>query len=54
MRAGRMLVGWGVATAAYPANRKGAKASATIRPDGTALVRSGTHDLGTGTYTVMA
>jgi len=54
MRQGRTLVGWGMATASYPANRKGAKASATINADGSVLVRSGTHDLGTGTYTVMA
>lgn len=54
MRDGRTLVGWGMATATYPAYRSPAKASATIRADGTALVRSGTHDLGTGTYTVMA
>jgi xanthine dehydrogenase YagR molybdenum-binding subunit len=54
MRAGRTLVGWGMATAAYPANRKGAKASAVINADGSVVVRSGTHDLGTGTYTVMA
>jgi len=54
MRQGRTQVGWGMATASYPANRKGAKASATINADGSVLVRSGTHDLGTGTYTVMA
>ena len=53
MRSGRMLVGWGMATATYPANRDAAKASALIRADGTALVRCGTHDLGTGTYTIM-
>lgn len=53
MRVGRTLVGWGMATAAYPANRKGAKARAIINPDGTAVVRSGTQDLGTGTHTVM-
>jgi xanthine dehydrogenase YagR molybdenum-binding subunit len=53
MRSGRMLVGWGMATATYPANRDESKASALIRADGTALVRSGTHDLGTGTYTIM-
>ncbi len=53
MRSGRNLVGWGMATATYPANRKGAKASAAIMADGTAVVRSGSHDLGTGTYTVM-
>ena len=54
MRIGRTQVGWGMATASYPANRKGAKAKAILRPDGTAVVQSGTHDLGTGTYTVMA
>jgi xanthine dehydrogenase YagR molybdenum-binding subunit len=53
MRAGRMLVGWGMATSAYPANRKGAKAAAQIGADGRVVVRSGTHDLGTGTYTIM-
>jgi xanthine dehydrogenase YagR molybdenum-binding subunit len=53
MRDGRTLVGWGMATATYPAYRSPAKASASIRADGTALVRGGTHDLGTGTYTVM-
>jgi len=53
MRDGRTLVGWGMATATYPAHRQKAKASATINADGSAVVRSGTHDLGTGTYTVM-
>jgi xanthine dehydrogenase YagR molybdenum-binding subunit len=53
MREGRTLVGWGMATATYPARRQKAKASATINADGSAVVRSGTHDLGTGTYTVM-
>lgn len=53
MKNGRMLVGWGMATATYPANRKDAKARAILLPDGTAVVRSGSHDLGTGTYTVM-
>ena len=53
MRHGRMLVGMGMATATYPANRDGAKASALLRADGTALVKCGTHDLGTGTYTIM-
>ncbi|MDB5761213.1 MAG: Xanthine dehydrogenase, molybdenum binding subunit, partial [Herminiimonas sp.] len=53
MRAGRSLVGWGMASATYPANRSKASASARILPDGSALVRSGSQDLGTGTYTVM-
>ena len=53
MRHGDLLMGWGMATATYPANRQAASASATILPDGSALVRSGSQDLGTGTYTVM-
>lgn len=53
MREGRTLVGWGMATASYPTHMSPAKASASIRADGTALVRSGSQDLGTGTYTVM-
>jgi len=53
MRQGNKLVGWGMATASYPTNRMPAECAATLLPDGTALFRSGTHDLGTGTYTVM-
>jgi xanthine dehydrogenase YagR molybdenum-binding subunit len=54
MRSGPLLAGWGVAAATYPAHRSPAHAAATLFGDGTALVQSGTHDLGTGTYTVMA
>src|SRR5262249_5945975 len=43
----------GMATATYPAHRREASALARILADGTAQVRSGTQDLGTGTYTVM-
>ena len=53
MREGRWLVGWGVATATYPAHLDSATASAARLADGSFLVRSGTHDMGTGTYTVM-
>jgi xanthine dehydrogenase YagR molybdenum-binding subunit len=53
MREDGKLVGMGMATASYPANRQAASALARILPDGTALVRSGSQDLGTGTYTVM-
>ncbi|MGN6701712.1 MAG: xanthine dehydrogenase family protein molybdopterin-binding subunit, partial [Burkholderiaceae bacterium] len=53
MRDGDTLIGWGMATATYPAKRSKAAAVAVLRPDGTALVRSGSQDLGTGTYTVM-
>jgi xanthine dehydrogenase YagR molybdenum-binding subunit len=52
-RDGRWLVGWGVATATYPAHLEAAEASATLTPDGIVVVRSGTQDLGTGTYTAM-
>ena len=47
------LIGWGMATATYPAHRRPASAMVRLLPDGTAIVRSGTQDLGTGTYTVM-
>ncbi|BBU29184.1 acylaldehyde oxidase [Burkholderia sp. THE68] len=53
MREGNTLIGWGVGTATYPANRSEASALARILPDGTAMVASGTQDLGTGTYTIM-
>jgi xanthine dehydrogenase YagR molybdenum-binding subunit len=42
-----------MATATYPTNRSAGECSATLLPDGTALFRSATQDLGTGTYTVM-
>jgi xanthine dehydrogenase YagR molybdenum-binding subunit len=53
-RDGRWLVGHGMATATYPANRSPAEALVRLLPDGSAVVRSATHDLGTGTYTVMS
>lgn len=53
MREGTTRVGWGMATATYPANRSAAAATARYLPDGTAQVESGSQDLGTGTYTVM-
>ncbi|CAJ0703256.1 Aldehyde oxidoreductase molybdenum-binding subunit PaoC [Ralstonia mannitolilytica] len=53
MREGNTRIGWGMATATYPANRSPAGATARYLPDGTAQVESGSQDLGTGTYTVM-
>jgi xanthine dehydrogenase YagR molybdenum-binding subunit len=53
MREGHTLVGWGMATATYPARLSPASALARIRADGTALVQTATQDLGTGTYTIM-
>jgi xanthine dehydrogenase YagR molybdenum-binding subunit len=53
MRDARDLVGFGMATASYPAHRMSASARAMLMPDGTFVVQSGTQDIGTGTYTVM-
>ncbi|SEB15713.1 xanthine dehydrogenase family protein molybdopterin-binding subunit [Paraburkholderia sartisoli] len=53
MRDGNTLIGLGMASATYPANRSAASAIARILPDGSAMVASGTQDIGTGTYTVM-
>jgi len=53
MREGNALIGLGMASATYPANRSEASAVARILPDGSAMVASGTQDIGTGTYTVM-
>ena len=53
MRDGRYLVGQGMAGSVYTHWRWPAKARVTIDRDGSALVEAGTHDVGTGTYTVM-
>jgi xanthine dehydrogenase YagR molybdenum-binding subunit len=53
MRDGHELIGWGMATATYPAHQRPSSARATLRPDGSALVVAGTQDIGTGTYTIM-
>ena len=53
MTDGRWLVGYGMATATYPARRGKAQALARIFPDGRGWVLAGSQDIGTGTYTVM-
>jgi len=53
MRDGGLLIGLGMASATYPANRSKASASATVHGDGTALVQSGGTDIGTGAYTAF-
>ena len=53
-REGHELIGYGMATATYPANRSQAQASVRFEPTGRVSVISGTQDLGTGTYTIMA
>ncbi|HEY5146797.1 MAG TPA: xanthine dehydrogenase family protein molybdopterin-binding subunit, partial [Polyangiaceae bacterium] len=52
-RDGKWLVGWGMATATYPARQSPSSAVARARPDGTVLVQAGSQDIGTGTYTIM-
>lgn len=54
MRDGDFLVGYGMATATYPAYRSSASAKAQLFADGHAVFSSATHDIGTGTYTVMS
>ena len=54
MRDGRWLVGWGMASATYPAGlRIPAVVRAQIEPDGRAVVQTAAHDLGTGAYTIL-
>ncbi len=53
MRDGRYLVGQGMAGAIYTHWRWPAEARVTLNRDGSAVVETGTHDIGTGTYTVM-
>jgi xanthine dehydrogenase YagR molybdenum-binding subunit len=47
-------VGFGMATAIYPAGQQEAGATAALNKDGTVVVRSATHEIGTGTYTAMS
>ena len=54
VREGNQLIGYGMATATYPANRSNAQAIVRILPNGHAYVGCGSQDLGTGTYTIMA
>jgi xanthine dehydrogenase YagR molybdenum-binding subunit len=53
MKDGNTLVGMGMATALHTCWRNPASALARLLDDGTALVQSGSQDIGTGTYTVM-
>jgi xanthine dehydrogenase YagR molybdenum-binding subunit len=54
MRDGRYLIGMGMASATYPVVRFPASATTRIMQDGSVVVQSGTHEMGTGTATVMA
>ena len=54
MREGRLLLGWGMATAFYPALKFASSAEATLYADGSLVVRCGVPDIGPGAYTVLA
>jgi xanthine dehydrogenase YagR molybdenum-binding subunit len=54
MRDGDELVGYGMATATYPAQRGPASVRVSMDASERIVVASATHDLGTGMYTIMA
>ena len=47
-------IGLGMATAVYPAGQQKTGATAILNKDGTVVIRSATHEIGTGTYTAMS
>lgn len=53
MRDGSKLVGWGMASAIFPAKLSPASARVTLHPDGRITVASATHEIGTGTLTSL-
>lgn len=53
MRDGRDLIGWGMATAIYHAERSACTAQAILYANGQAVVRTAASDMGPGTYTSM-
>ena len=53
-RDGRCYIGWGMATATYPAYRSAGAARVRLLADGGIIVASATQDMGTGTYTTMS
>jgi xanthine dehydrogenase YagR molybdenum-binding subunit len=53
MKNGSQLVGWGMATETYPANRNAASAFVRLLPNGRVLVGSGSEEIGNGMYTIM-
>jgi xanthine dehydrogenase YagR molybdenum-binding subunit len=50
----RSQIGFGMATAIYPAGQGKAGATAILNRDGTVTLKSATHEIGTGTYTAMS
>jgi len=54
MKRDGLILGWGMAGCAWVAARFPAAANVELRNDGTVRVASGTQDIGTGTYTILA
>src|ERR1700688_3402847 len=54
MKRDGLVLGWGLAGCAWVAARFPAEANVQLRDDGTVRVASGTQDIGTGTYTILA
>ena len=54
MKRDGLILGWGMAGAAWIAARFAAEANVQLRDDGTTRVACGTQDIGTGTYTILA
>lgn len=53
VREGRYLIGYGMASATYPANRSPAAATCRLYADGRAVAGSNGVDIGTGAYTIF-
>ena len=53
-RDGDWLVGWGCASAAYPANIGAGAARVILKTNGVATIKIAAHDLGTGSHTIIA
>ncbi|RYF38467.1 MAG: xanthine dehydrogenase family protein molybdopterin-binding subunit, partial [Cytophagaceae bacterium] len=54
MRNGNEIIGYGVSACTWGARRLDATVSVEFKRDGKIRVKSGTHDIGTGMYTVLA
>jgi xanthine dehydrogenase YagR molybdenum-binding subunit len=54
MKQGDEILGWGMATATWPATRHKADVRVSLLDDGTARASCATQDIGTGTYTIFA
>ncbi len=54
MRKNGTILGWGMAGCSWIAGRFAAEVRVELHADGSARVASGTQDIGTGTYTVLA